>query len=73
MFVASPVHEDEKQLVKLDKKLKKNNVAVDIVNFGEEAENTSKLQAFIEAINNNDNRYAHILLMVSDGACSVTW
>ena len=30
--------------------MKKNNVSIDVVNFGEEAVNTSKLEAFIEAI-----------------------
>jgi len=30
--------------------MKKNNVSIDIVNFGEEAVNTSKLEAFVEAI-----------------------
>ena len=34
-----------KELVKLAKKLKKNAVAVDVVNFGEDAENLEKLQA----------------------------
>lgn len=58
-FVGSPLEEDEKSLVKLAKKLKKNNVAVDIVNFGEESLNTSKLEAFIEAINSQDN--SHLL------------
>ncbi|KAF9353222.1 hypothetical protein BGX26_009010 [Mortierella sp. AD094] len=55
VFVGSPVEEDEKTLVKLAKKLKKNNIAVDVVNFGEEAENTTKLEAFVAAVNNNDN------------------
>ena len=34
---ARPITEEEKDLVKLGKKLKKNSVAVDIVNFGEES------------------------------------
>ncbi|KAG0295359.1 hypothetical protein BGZ96_011927 [Linnemannia gamsii] len=55
VFVGSPVEEDEKTLVKLAKKLKKNNIAVDVINFGEEAENTTKLEAFVAAVNNNDN------------------
>lgn len=57
VFVGSPVEEDEKTLVKLAKKLKKNNIAVDVINFGEEAENTTKLEAFVAAVNNNDNRF----------------
>ena len=44
-------------MVRLAKKMKKNNVAVDIVNFGEEAENTAKLDAFISNVNNGDNRF----------------
>jgi 26S proteasome regulatory subunit N10 len=30
--------------------MKKNNISIDIINFGEEALNTSKLEAFMEAI-----------------------
>ncbi len=54
-FVGSPLEDDSKELVKLGKKLKKNNVAVDVVNFGETAENQEKLEAFIAAVNSNDN------------------
>ncbi|KND01682.1 proteasome regulatory particle base subunit RPN10 [Spizellomyces punctatus DAOM BR117] len=57
VFVGSPLEEDEKTLVRLGKKLKKNNVAVDIVNFGEESENTQKLEAFVAAVNSNDNSH----------------
>lgn len=58
VFVGSPIAEDEKSLVKLAKKMKKNTVAVDFVNFGEvESDNTQKLQAFIDAINSSDNSH----------------
>ncbi|KAJ3272833.1 hypothetical protein HK104_004385 [Borealophlyctis nickersoniae] len=57
VFVGSPLEEDEKTLVKLGKKLKKNNVAVDVINFGEEVENGPKLEAFIAAVNSNDNSH----------------
>ncbi|ORZ11875.1 hypothetical protein BCR42DRAFT_379524 [Absidia repens] len=57
VFVASPVEADERTLVRLAKKLKKNNVAIDIINFGEEAENTAKLEAFINNVNNSDNSH----------------
>jgi len=57
VFVGSPIKEDEKDLVKLGKKLKKNSVAVDIVNFGEEAENTPKLEALLNAVNSDDNSH----------------
>jgi 26S proteasome regulatory subunit N10 len=43
-------------LVKLGKRLKKNNVACDIVNFGEESENEEKLKEFTDAVNSQDNR-----------------
>lgn len=58
-FVGSPVRESEKELEKLAKKLKKNNVAVDIVNFGEETLNVTKLEKFHAAVNNHDN--SHLL------------
>ncbi|KAJ1971318.1 proteasome regulatory particle base subunit rpn10, partial [Dimargaris xerosporica] len=56
-FVGSPIETDEKTLVRLAKKLKKNNIAVDFVNFGEITENESKLEAFITNINSNDNSH----------------
>lgn len=37
--------------------MKKNNVAVDIVSFGSEAENDEKLTAFHEAVNSGDNSH----------------
>ncbi|KAI8845528.1 hypothetical protein BC829DRAFT_399569 [Chytridium lagenaria] len=57
VFVGSPLDEDEKTLVKLGKKLKKNNIAVDVINFGEDEENTPKLEAFINAVNSSDNSH----------------
>ncbi|KAJ2834428.1 proteasome regulatory particle base subunit rpn10 [Coemansia furcata] len=56
-FTASPIDTDEKSLVKLGKKLKKNGVSIDVVNFGEHAANETKLAAFIEAANNNDTSH----------------
>lgn len=56
-FVGSPVTESEKELEKLAKKMKKNNVAVDIINFGEEDINTQKLEKFNAAVNNHDNSH----------------
>lgn len=37
--------------------MKKNSVAVDFVNFGEETENTEKLEKFIEGVNSGDNSH----------------
>jgi 26S proteasome regulatory subunit N10 len=58
VFVASPVAEDEETLVKLGKKLKKNNVAVDIIAFGSEGDmNEKKLESFINTVNSSDNSH----------------
>jgi len=58
VFVGSPLSTcDSNEMVRLAKRLKKNNVAVDIINFGEETENTEKLEAFINAVNSNDNSH----------------
>ena len=94
VFVGSPIADAEAALVKLGKKLKKNSVAMDIVNFGEvraaplprarfpflsprpstpvpparptarpahapsqEAENASKLEALLNAVNSDDNSH----------------
>lgn len=57
VFVGSPLKETEKELEKLAKKMKKNNVAIDVINFGEEAINTAKLEKFHAAVNNHDNSH----------------
>jgi len=60
MFVGSPVLDDVAELVKLAKNFKKNNIAVDIINFGSENmtnENPEKLEAFIQAVNSSDNSH----------------
>jgi 26S proteasome regulatory subunit N10 len=57
VFVGSPVKEDEKDLVRLAKKMKKNNVAVDFISFGQEADNNDKLERFIEQVNSGDNSH----------------
>lgn len=43
------------KLVKIAKKLKKNNVAVDIVSFGASDENEEKFEAFHSAVNSSSN------------------
>lgn len=58
-FVGSPVADSEESLIQLGKKLKKNNVAVDIVNFGEDAQNEQKLAKLVETVNSSDN--SHLL------------
>lgn len=60
-FVGSPVEHDEKEAVKVAKRLKKEKVNVDIVSFGEDVsifflefhvfENTKFMEDFFQAIN----------------------
>eukprot|EP00299_Pterocystis_sp_00344_P011583 c5429_g1_i1.p1 GENE.c5429_g1_i1~~c5429_g1_i1.p1 ORF type:complete len:356 (+),score=75.80 c5429_g1_i1:49-1068(+) len=56
-FVGSPIEEDTNELTQLGRKLKKNNISVDIVNFGQEAENTEKLEAFVDAVNRDGSSH----------------
>ena len=53
MFVASPVQDQLEKLQDLGKKLKKNNVALDVVNISDHYENLDKLKALVNAANNN--------------------
>lgn len=54
----SPVKYDKKVLEMIGRKLKKNSVALDVVNFGEEDDDkTEKLQALVSAVNNNDSSH----------------
>jgi len=65
VFLGSPLEADEKSLVRLAKKLKKNNVAVDVVSFGEEDVNDPLLRTFVDTLNSSDNSH---LLSVPSGA-----
>ncbi|XP_030842176.1 26S proteasome non-ATPase regulatory subunit 4 [Strongylocentrotus purpuratus] len=60
-FVGSPVESEEKELVKMAKKLKKEKVSVDLINFGEDSVNTDKLTAFINTINGNEGTGSHLV------------
>ncbi|KAG7376957.1 26S proteasome non-ATPase regulatory subunit 4 [Phytophthora pseudosyringae] len=57
VFIGSPIEEDEKQLTKIGKLLKKNNIAVDVVSMGELDANAPKLQAFVDAASSNSNSH----------------
>lgn len=69
VFVASPLGgqaADEKAMVKLAKKLKKNNVAIDVVCFGDGIEEPSEdgktvLRTFVESANSSDNSFVQPL------------
>lgn len=60
IFVGSPVDgpgTDEKNMMKLATKLKKNNVAVDVVTFGDGIEEGERnvLKAFVDNVRSGDN------------------
>lgn len=51
IFVGSPLGESAESLVKLGKRLRKNNVFVDVVTFGDEGrDNDEKLRGLVEAV-----------------------
>ncbi|XP_057755945.1 uncharacterized protein LOC130975134 [Arachis stenosperma] len=57
----SSLHE-KKVLEMIGRKLKKNSVALDIVNFGEEDEGKTELETLLVAVNNNDTSHiVHVL------------
>lgn len=55
VFTCSTIAEDQATLIKLAKKMKKNNIAIDFVAFGDlDPTTTSKLQAFNENIKSSN-------------------
>lgn len=61
-FIGSPIkNQDEKDLLKLAKKLKKEKVNVDIISFGEDAANAEILKKFMETINGKDGTGSHLV------------
>jgi len=71
-FVASPVTASQDTLVKLAKKLRKDEIAVDIINIGSE-ESIPVLTAFIEAVNKSGNsHFLHVAAPVSIPDCVVS-
>uniref|UniRef100_A0A8C9V9V3 26S proteasome non-ATPase regulatory subunit 4 n=1 Tax=Scleropages formosus TaxID=113540 RepID=A0A8C9V9V3_SCLFO len=60
-FVGSPMDDSEKDLVKMARRLKKEKVNVDVINFGEEEINTEKLTAFINTLNGKDGTGSHLV------------
>lgn len=62
VFTCSALPEDEKSLVKLAKRMKKNNINVDIIAFGDLApENVKKLEAFNENVKGGDGSHLAII------------
>ncbi|KAF2636714.1 hypothetical protein P280DRAFT_552876 [Massarina eburnea CBS 473.64] len=62
LFTCSPIEEDEKELIKLSKRMKKNGINVDIIAFGELGEETTrKLEKFSEACQSSEG--SHLALI----------
>ena len=60
-FVGSPIEIDDKEVIKLAKRLKKEKVNVDIISFGEESINNEVLTAFVNALNGKDGTSSHLV------------
>jgi len=60
-FVGSPIEADEKEVIKLAKKLKKEKVNIDIVNFGEDESNADILNKFVTTINGKEGTGSHLV------------
>lgn len=61
IFIASPVLVDKSELTKLAKRLKKEKVNVDIINFGEEEANNPVLNEFISTLNGKEGTSSHLV------------
>ena len=55
LFVGSPVKATKENLVQIGKKLRKYNVAVDIISFGNVEENKESLNTLLNEVNNSNN------------------
>lgn len=55
LFVGSPVKHSSEEVVQIGKKLKKYNIAVDIISFGHVDENREALTNFLNQVNNGNN------------------
>ncbi|KJP89382.1 hypothetical protein AK88_01048 [Plasmodium fragile] len=55
LFVGSPFKVNEKQLISTGKQLKKNNICLDIISYGDVQRNRSILMRLYESVNSNDN------------------
>ncbi|WPH00038.1 putative von Willebrand factor, type A, ubiquitin interacting, proteasome subunit Rpn10 [Acrodontium crateriforme] len=62
VLTCSPISDSQATLVKLAKRMKKNNTSIDIIAFGDLTdENISKLQAFNEAVKGGDGSHLEII------------
>eukprot|EP01057_Protomagalhaensia_wolfi_P006230 Protomagalhaensia_wolfi_Nauph_80__6229@NODE_939_length_1864_cov_85_928219_g709_i0_p1_GENE_NODE_939_length_1864_cov_85_928219_g709_i0NODE_939_length_1864_cov_85_928219_g709_i0_p1_ORF_typecomplete_len380_score75_62VWA_2/PF13519_6/2_5e13VWA_2/PF13519_6/9_4e03Ssl1/PF04056_14/2_7e09VWA/PF00092_28/0_00025Med25_VWA/PF11265_8/0_0026PDH/PF02153_17/0_039RE_R_Pab1/PF09522_10/0_2UIM/PF02809_20/32UIM/PF02809_20/8_7_NODE_939_length_1864_cov_85_928219_g709_i0381177 len=69
VFVCSPIEATEKQMELIGKTLKKNNISLDIISFGEVKENSALLQKLYATVNSNDTSH---LLEVTENSSPLT-
>lgn len=60
-FVGSPLTSDDREVVRVAKKLKKESVILDIVNFGETESNTKLLELLVNTVNGKDSNASHLV------------
>lgn len=70
IFVGSPVKLDQSEFIKLAKRLKKEKVNVDIVNFGEEDANNSVLSEFVNTLNGKEGTSSHLVSISAPASLS---
>ena len=56
IFCGHPLEEEQVEFERLGKRLRQNNVAIDVINFAN-PDNVPKLQALVDAANKNDNSH----------------
>merc|ERR1711917_190871 len=61
LFICSPIDDEQKDIIKIAKKLKKEKVNIDIVSFGEDEENQEKLSQFINTLNGAEGNSSHLV------------
>lgn len=62
MFTCSPVADDEKNLVKLAKRMRKNNISIDVIAFGNIDDDTvKKLESFNENVKGGEGSHLAVI------------
>ena len=56
IFCGHPLDEEQVEFERLGKRLRQNNVAIDVINFAN-PDNVPKLQALVDSANKNDNSH----------------
>lgn len=63
VFICSPIEEDEKELTQLAKKMKKGNISVDFILFGDldDDDTQTKLQVFNDAVKGSEGSHLVVI------------